>query len=317
MPDQPAKCVSPHFGDKLARAVLAKRTPAVVGLDPRFGELPEALRNDCDNTTRAGRARTVRRFCEEVIDQVAELVPAVKIQSAFFESLGPEGMEGLRSVVLYARQQALLVIIDVKRGDIGSTAEAYAEAFLGPEEDTPWPADAITANPYLGTDTLEPFIRKACPIGSGVFVLVRTSNPGAPEFQDLQTVAGKPVYRHVAEWVEAQAQASRGDYGLGIVGAVVGATYPKQLEELRSAMPHSWLLVPGYGAQGAGAKDVAPAFREDGLGAIVNSSRGIIFAYRRPPYDALAREAGWQKAVRRATEDMIAELREWTPAGRL
>ncbi|MCS7236871.1 MAG: orotidine-5'-phosphate decarboxylase [Thermoguttaceae bacterium] len=308
---------SPHFGEKLALAVKAKRTPAVVGLDPRWRELPDELRSQAGHDSRESQAEAVCRFCEAVVDQVAELVPAVKVQSAFFESLGPEGMGSLARVIGYARQRGLLVIVDAKRGDIGSTAEAYAKAYFAPDQTAPWPADAITVNPYLGTDALQPFLEAARAAEGGVFVLVRTSNPGAPEFQDLTTVAGKPVYRHIAEWVETQAAATAGHSGLGMVGAVVGATYPAQLEELRGVMPHAWLLVPGYGAQGATAKEVVPAFRSDGLGAIVNSSRGIIFAFRRPEYQSLSSQRGWQAAVRKATEDMIAELREHTPAGRL
>lgn len=306
-----------HFGHRLAAAIQAKRNPVVVGIDPRWDLLPPELADPRRQWSLEEKAAVVRQFCREILDVVAELVPAVKIQSAFFEVLGPAGTAVMAELISYARNLGIIVIIDVKRGDIGPTAEAYAEAFIGPNGEAPWPGDAVTVNPYLGSDTIEPFVRLAQQRGGGVFVLVRTSNPGAPQFQDLRTENGQPVYRRVANWVQCEASKTAGTFGLGLVGAVVGATYPQQLEELRAVMPNAWLLVPGYGTQGATAQDVAFAFRPDGLGAIVNNSRGIIFAYRQPQYAELATRAGWQAAARQATEDMIRQLREFTPAGNL
>ncbi len=295
-----------NFSDRLANLVRERDNGVVVGLDPRYDQIPAALRGSGDPQDAAHVAATYGRFCREIIDAVADLVPAVKPQLAFFEELGPAGLSTLLDVVRYARANGLLVVLDGKRGDIGTTAVAYARAYLG--ADSPWQGDALTVSPYLGADTLEPFIETATERSAGIFVLVKTSNPGSARFQDL-AAPDRPVYRHVAEEVEAAAARTAGACGYGIVGAVVGATYPEQLAELRAAMPHAWLLLPGYGAQGAGAAEVAPGFDREGLGAIVNSSRGIIFAHRRLEYRERFGEPHWQEAVAQATRDMIAELR--------
>jgi orotidine-5'-phosphate decarboxylase len=301
------------FGERLTGAVIARRNPVVVGLDPRIEELPHGLVPKGELSSQA-RAQCYAAFCRGVIDVVAPLVPAVKPQAAFFEQLGPPGMAVLAEVIAYARGKGLLVILDGKRNDIGSTAVAYADAFLGDE--SAWGADALTVSPYLGPDSLEPFVEVARRRSAGVFVLVKTSNPGGGAFQDL-IAAGRTVYRHVAEHVEELARQTQGPTGFGLAGAVVGATYPDQLHELRSAMPHAWLLVPGYGAQGAGASDVAAAFDSKGLGAIVNSSRAIIFAHRRKEYAERFGSARWQEAVEAATREMIQDLHAATPAGKL
>jgi len=255
-------------------------------------------------------------FCRGVIDVVAPLVPAVKPQAAFFEQLGPSGMAVLAEVVQYAQQQGLLVILDAKRNDIGSTATAYARGILGCGGQSPWGADAMTISPYLGDDSLQPFVDVACERHAGLFVLVKTSNPGGGMFQDL-VAEGRPLYRHVAAYVERLAQQTAAACGYGVVGAVVGATYPEQLAELRSEMPHTWFLVPGYGSQGGTAADVAAAFDEQGSGAIVNNSRGIIFAHTRSPYSERFGPTRWQEAVEAATREMIEQLRGQTPAGKL
>jgi orotidine-5'-phosphate decarboxylase len=304
--------MSSTFSDRLAAALRSKRTPVVVGLDPRWESLPEVLRQTTDQTS-AGKAVAYARFCREVIDVVSPLVAAVKPQVAFFEELGPLGLTLLSTVIGYARQRELLVIVDAKRNDIGSTAAAYAAAYFG--KDAGWPADALTVSPYLGDDSLAPFVDAARPHGGGLFVLVKTSNPGGGQFQDLVN-DGKPLYRHVAAHVERLAAEDASPTGYGRVGAVVGATYPAQLAELRSAMPHAWLLIPGYGSQGATAKDVAAGFDASGLGAVVNNSRGIIFAHARKEYAHFAPDR-WQSAVEAATKDMIAALASETPAGKL
>jgi orotidine-5'-phosphate decarboxylase len=251
-----------------------------------------------------------------VIDAVAPLVPAVKPQMAFFEQLGPHGMAALAQVVCYARDKQLLVILDGKRNDIGSTAQAYAEAYLSGTESGVWGADALTVSPYLGDDSLTPFVDVARRNGAGVFVLVKTSNPGGKLFQDLN-VGGRPLYRQIGDYVERLAVETQGGCGYGLVGAVVGATYPEQANELREAMPHTWFLVPGFGSQGGTARDVAGAFDTQGLGAIVNNSRGIIFAHERREYAERFGEARWQEAIEAATRDMIAQLATDTPAGKL
>ena len=301
-----------HFGDRLAAAVRRSHTPVLVGLDPRYASLPAPLRTSAA-TDYAGQAEAFRLFCRGVIDVVADLVPAVKPQAAFFEQLGPPGMTALADVIAYARGKGLLVIVDGKRNDIGSTATAYAEAYLG--DSSAWGGDALTVSPYLGEDSLSPFVETAGQRGAGIFVLVKTSNPGGGMFQDLQA-DGRPIYRHVAEYVERVAAQTAGESGYGIAGAVVGATYPEQSVELRASMPHTWFLVPGFGSQGATARDVAGAFDENGLGAIVNNSRGIIFAHAKSEYAGFGAQR-WQEAVEAATRRMIDELRTETTAGRL
>ncbi len=295
------------FGERLAEAVRRKGTAALVGLDPRWEQLPEPVRSVVGDSP-GEQAAAFRAFCRGVIDVVAPLVPAVKPQAAFFEELGPPGMAALADVIAYARQRGLLVILDGKRNDIGSTATAYARAYLGPDS-SPWGCDALTVSPYLGADSIEPFVETGRQRGAGIFVLVKTSNPGGGQFQDL-VCDGRPLYRHVAEFVERLATADAGPSGFGAVGAVVGATWPEQLAELRQAMPHAWFLIPGYGSQGGRAGDVAAGFDSRGLGALVNNSRGIIFAHARQDFAGRFKPDDWQQAVEAATREMIAELAE-------
>lgn len=293
-----------HYVDRLHEAVRAKGNPILVGLDPRYEQLPAELREP-GPADRAGRARAIETFIDGVLETVAPLVPAVKFQAAFYESLGPEGLAALGRLMAKARVLGLIVIFDGKRNDIGSTAEAYAEAYLGGGEPA-WQADAVTINPYLGSDGVAPFAEVAAREGRGVYVLVRTSNPSAREFQDL-VADGRPIYRHVAERVRGWGEGCRNDRGESAIGAVVGATYPAELAELRAALPDAPFLVPGYGAQGGGAADVAPAFDERGLGALVNNSRGILFAFAAPR--ARERFGGdWRRAVAQAVVDMQGEL---------
>ena len=265
------------FSQRLAAAVCRKKTPVVVGLDPRWENLPQCIKQiprPPDPADLNAQAAQFAAFCKGVIDTVAPLVLAIKPQVAFFEELGPAGMAVLADVIAYARQKSLLVIVDAKRNDIGSTAAAYAAAYFGSHAG--WPADALTVSPYLGDDSLSPFVGAAREHNCGVFILVKTSNPGGGQFQDL-SCQGKPLYHHVAEYVEQFAREDAGANGYGSVRAVVGATYPEQLAELRATMPHAWLLIPGYGSQGGTANDVAKGFDSHGLGAVVNNSRGIIF----------------------------------------
>jgi len=283
------------FSHLLSESIRQKGNPVLVGLDPRRESLPkECLSDDV--------AGSFERFCTTIIDIVAPLVPAVKPQSAFFEQYGPAGMTALKNVIRYARQKGLIVIFDGKRNDIGSTAEAYAAGILGAE--SAWGADALTVSPYLGDDSIEPFVNTAVARNAGIYVLVKTSNAGGKMLQDLEA-SGQPIYRHVAEYVERLARQTSGS-----VGAVVGATWGEQLAELRQVMPSAPLLVPGYGAQGGTAEDVAKAFRHDGSGALINNSRGIIFAHLKEPFKSQFGEKHWQDAVLAATKQMIDELRE-------
>ncbi|HXG11763.1 MAG TPA: orotidine-5'-phosphate decarboxylase [Gemmataceae bacterium] len=303
-----------HFADRLTAAVRAKGNAVCVGIDPRWESLPEELRARHGDASLGAVARAYEEFGARIIDVVAPLVPVVKPQSAFFEACGPAGMEALQRLLRRAKERGLITILDGKRNDIASTAAAYADAAfggvtVGGRLHPVWDADALTINPYLGRDAVEPFLTSARRWGRGVFVLVRTSNPGAGQFQDLDC-GGQPLYRHVAEAVGGWAGENLGRCGFGDVGAVVGATYPAELADLRAALPEVLFLVPGFGAQGAGPADTAGAFRPDGLGAIVNSSRGIIFSY--PPH-----EPHWEEAVERATRATIAALAQATPMGRL
>ena len=308
------------FADRLARAVAQRHTPVLVGLDPRYEELPAGMESlgagSGDRADWAGKAVAYRRFCLAVIDVVAPLVAVVKPQAALFEELGPPGMTALKDVIDYAHAKGLLVILDGKRNDIGPTAAAYATGYLGSPALSAWAVDALTVSPYLGGDSLTPFIDVATRRGAGIFVLVKTSNPGSGMFQDL-LVEGQPLYAHVARQVDRWSRETQSASGYGAVGAVVGATYPDELVRLRAAMPHTWLLVPGYGSQGAGARDVRGAFDEHGQGAIINNSRGIIFAHSRKEYSQRFGAARWQEAVEAATRDMIDQLRAETPAAML
>jgi orotidine-5'-phosphate decarboxylase len=307
------------FADRLAAACWKCGNPVVVGIDPRFESLPAPLTSGVDGKNPTEAAKAYARFGCELIDVVASLVPAVKPQMAFYEQLGVDGMIALKKIVDHAHAKGLLVILDGKRNDIGTTAEAYADGLLG--GDSPWGGDALTISPYLGHDSLEPFVKTAKARAAGLFVLVKTSNPGGGQFQDrsLADAAGgsQTLYRLVAAEVERLAAETIGQGPYGDVGAVVGATYPEQLAELRAAMPHTIFLVPGYGSQGGTAKDCAAAFDAAGNGAVINNSRGLIFAHSRKPYAERFGAAQWQAAVEAATRDMIAELRAETTVGKL
>jgi len=309
-----------NFADRLITEIEAHETPAIVGIDPRVELLPMLVRRKFDGG-KGGSLRSlvaaIKAFSHEIIDIVAPHVPAVKPQVAFFEMYGWIGLQAYAEVVRYARKAGLIVIGDVKRGDIGSTALAYARGHLG---EIPvsghlaemWMEDAVTVNPYLGGDGIEPFLVEVKARGKGIFVLVRTSNPSGAEIQNLEA-NGKPVYLHVAGLVRKWGADCIGERGFSSVGAVVGATCPEEAGRIRAALPETVFLVPGYGAQGATAEDLRPAFRADGLGAVVNSSRGIIFAYRRSPYMDEFGERRWQEAVEAAVRDMKSDLRAVYP----
>jgi orotidine-5'-phosphate decarboxylase len=301
-----------HFADELMRRIRERQSQVVVGLDPRVNRLPDEIVHSADGPAGAGLA-----FNRAVIDAVAEHAVAVKPQVAFYERLGWEGMRAYSETIRYARDRDLLVIGDVKRNDIASTAAAYAAANLGGTEDgqpvaDDFHADAITINPYLGADGVRPFLEAASAAGGGLFVLVKTSNPSSVDVQDLDT-GGASVYERVADLVEEWGETFRGDSGYSLLGAVVGATFPGELAALRERMPHTPFLVPGFGAQGGGVEDVAPAFDVKGTGAVVNSSRGIIFAWQRAPYEEEFGEARWRDAVAAAAADMRREL--WAATG--
>jgi orotidine-5'-phosphate decarboxylase len=271
-----ATVATTNFADRLAGAVERKRSQLVVGLDPRPDVLPVELRGEAQEG-RAGAARACSRFCQGLIDAVAPYVVAIKPQVAFFEALGADGIEAFEDVCAYARAAGLQVIADCKRGDVGSTARAYATAYL--EGDPPL-ADALTVNPYLGRDSLEPYIAACRRDGAGIFCVVKSSNAGSADVQDLALSDGRAVWQQVAELVAEWGAELVGEHGLSAVGAVVGATHPRAVGEARRLMPQSVLLLPGVGAQGATPADVARAFTSGPASALVNVSRAVIYAFR-------------------------------------
>lgn len=281
-----------NFADRLMAAVKEKGNPICVGLDPRLSQIPSfikvAVLRDGDKSPTAAAAEALLIFNKGIIDAVADIVPVVKPQIAFYEIFGSDGIRAYEQTLKYAKEKGLITIADAKRNDIGSTAQAYAEAFLGEvamfeaenEVVTPiFDADSITLNAYLGIDGIKPFIEESRKYDRGMFILVKTSNPSSGDLQDLELKDGLAVYEMMGNLVESWGADDIGESGYNFVGAVVGATYPEQAKKLRRSMPNTIFLVPGYGAQGGAAEDVKPCFNKDGLGAVVNNSRGIIFAY--------------------------------------
>jgi len=272
------------FPDRLAEAVERKRSQLLVGLDPRPDLLPVELAGGA-HLSRDAAAEACGRFCCGIVDAVAPHVVGVKPQLAFFEALGPSGMRTLEEVCDYARAAGLVVLADAKRGDIGSTSRAYAAAYLEPRGEAPPLADAMTVNPYLGRDSLEPFLGACRRHGSGLFCVVKTSNEGGADVQDLVLSDGRPVWHHVALLVHELGEELVGARGLSSVGAVVGATHPRAVGEARRLLPQAILLLPGVGAQGATPADLARAFTSGPASALVNASRSVIYAFRNGQQD--------------------------------
>lgn len=319
--------------DRLVEAIASKQNPSVVGLDPTEALVPEQIvasfaeeiSEQVEDPSEAPAAQLSVAFFEfnrAIIDAVADIVPAVKPQIAMYEALGPAGLDAYTMTCEYAEQQGLYVLGDVKRGDIGSTAAAYAHHLSGVTAGEsgfdPWHEDAVTVNPYLGTDGITPFVEAAKEADKDIFVLVRTSNPSSSELQELELASGKRVYEHVADLVEDWGAETIGRSGYSRVGAVVGATHPEEGKSLRARMPHTFFLVPGYGAQGGTAQDVAGMFDRDGSGAIVNSSRGIIGAWKKsgkysPSMSAQSALELVAQSAREAAEDMRDNLRVVLP----
>jgi len=261
------------FVDRLIEKIKEKNNPSVLGLDPRIELIPPCIKDGLEDTIQ-DTGIAVLRFNRALIDAVVDIVPAVKLQIAFYEALGIEGLKVYKQTIEYAMGKGLLVIGDIKRGDIASTALAYKQAHL----DGPFACDAVTLNPLLGYDAVVPFIQACENEDKGIFILVKTSNPSSGEFQNLK-IGNEYLYKHIARKVVEWGKGAVGKYGYSSVGAVVGATYPSELDILRKEMPKTFLLVPGYGAQGGSGEDVINAFNPDRLGAVVNSSRGIMGAY--------------------------------------
>ena len=299
--------------NKLINKIQKTKAPIVVGLDPMLSYVPEHIQKkafDEFGETLEGAAEAIWQFNKEIVDKTYDLIPAVKPQIAMYEQFGIEGLKAYKKTVDYCKSKDLVVIGDIKRGDIGSTSAAYATGHLGKVQVgsktyAGFDEDFATVNPYLGSDGVTPFIDVCKQEKKGLFILVKTSNPSSGEFQD-QLINGKPLYEMVGEKVAQWGEDHMGD-SYSYIGAVVGATYPEQGEILRKVMPKSFILVPGYGAQGGKGKDLVHFFNEDGLGAIVNSSRGIIAAYKQEAYAKFGAE-NFGEASRAAVEAMIADI---------
>ena len=301
--------------DVLQEKIREKKNPTVAGLDARIEYVPEYIRKEAFEKYGVGLKGAVEaiwQFNVGLIDALCDIVPAVKPQAAYYENLGWQGMEMLERTIRYAKEKGLFVIADIKRGDIGSTATAYAEGWLSgaPIEGQvfkSFDADCVTLNGYMGSDSIKPFLEAAKGEDKCAFVLVKTSNPGSGELQDVKAADGRTIYEVMGELNEQIAAGTEGKYGFTMAGAVTGATYPQQIQDLRARLPHTFFLVPGYGAQGGTAADVKYAFNERGHGAIVNSSRGIMCAWKKTGGDGHDfKEAARNAAI--AMRDDIAQF---------
>lgn len=299
-----------NFADRLASAVELKNTPCIVGLDPTIDKMPLPFLAEqgfsverLSRATIAERANLLFEYNRVVLANIHDLVPAVKPQSAYYERYGSAGILALERTIALARHYGLLVILDAKRGDIGPTSEAYAQAYLSSPHDSPVACDCLTLAPYLGEDSLEPFFKTCLTAGTGVFVCVKTSNPGAI-FQDIPT-GGKPLYEAVAEMIAPWVERGRGSSGLSCIGIVVGASHSGPAAVLRELLPSAYFLVPGFGAQGGSTAGVRASFLPDGSGAVVNSSRAILY-----PHLYGDKDLDVATAVRRAALDFVGQVKE-------
>ena len=286
--------------DTLIDKIIETQNPTCVGLDTSFDYLPAEMKAGVEDFE--GVANAVYEFNQNIVDAVCDIVPAVKVQIAYYEAYGTAGMECFRKTCAYAKSKGLIVITDAKRNDIGATASRYAEAFLGENGyGKAFPSDILTVNGYLGTDGIAPFTEECKKHGKGIFVLVKTSNPSSGELQNLKLADGRTVYECMGDMVEKWGEGTCGKYGYSCVGAVVGATYPEEAKILRARLPHTFFLVPGYGAQGGNAEMLKNCFAAGGLGGIVNNSRGILCAYQK-------RGGNYAEAARAAALEMKADL---------
>ncbi len=300
--------------DRLIERIKETGNPSVVGLDPKLEYVPEFIQKiylEEDGWSLKAASKAILKFNQMIIDEICDIVPAIKPQAAYYEMYGHHGMKTLERTIRYAKLKGMFVITDGKRNDIGATMEAYTNAHLGivnigDSEHEPFGADALTVNGYLGTDGISPLLKVCKERDKGIFVLVKTSNPSSGELQD-RLIDGVPLYAVMGDMCEKWGSEQIGKYGYSSVGAVVGATYPEQLSELRKRLPHTMFLVPGYGAQGGGAKGVAGAFDENGLGAIVNSSRAIMCAYKKEECN----ERDFAKAARREAIRMRDDIKSY------
>ena len=298
--------------DNLIDKIKEKDNPTVTGLDPRYEMIPKCITQKYAPTLE-GASKAIIEFNKRLIDATYDIIPAVKPQIAFYEMLGIEGMKAFKETCEYAKQKGMIVIADIKRGDIGSTAEGYSNAFLGKtkigsKEERIFDVEFVTLNPYMGIDSIKPFIEDCKKYNKGIFVLIKTSNPSSGDIQDVKMENREELYTKVAKLVENWGEDLRGKYGYSSVGGVVGATYPEQLESLRKVAPHTFFLIPGYGAQGGKANDIAKAFDSNGIGGIVNSSRGLMCAYKSELWKEKYSEDEFEKATRTEALRMKGDL---------
>ena len=298
--------------DRLIDKIKQTNNPTVMGLDPRYEILPECIKEKYEENLE-GASKAILEFNKALIDATYDIIPAIKPQIAFYEMYGLPGMKAFEETCKYAREKEMFVIADIKRGDIGTTAQAYSNAFLGKTkigniEQSIYDVDFVTLNPYMGTDSIRPFIEDCKKYNKGAFVLVKTSNQSSGELQDLKLESREEVYIKVAKLVEKWGNDLIGEYGYSSISAVVGATYPKQLQELRNIAQHTFFLIPGYGAQGGKAEDIALGFDKDKVGGIVNSSRGLMCAYKSDLWKDKYVEKDFAKATRAEAIRMRNEL---------
>ena len=298
--------------DRLIKKIKETNNPTVMGLDPRYEMIPKCVTDKYPKDLE-GAAKAIIEYNKALIDATYDIIPAIKPQIAFYEMFGIPGMKAFFDTCKYAREKGMIVIADVKRGDIGSTAQGYSNAFLGKtpigeKEESIYDVDFVTVNPYMGTDCVKPFIEDCKKYNKGIFILVKTSNPSSGELQDLKLENGKEVYMQVAELVEKWGEDLIGECGYSSIAAVVGATYPEQLEKIRKVAPHTYFLIPGYGAQGGKAGDIALGFDSNGLGGIVNASRSLMCAYKSDRWKDIYREEEYAKATRVEALRMKDEL---------
>ena len=298
--------------DILIEKIKETGNPTVMGLDPRYEMLPECVTNKYPKTLE-GVAEAIIEYNKALIDATCDIITAVKPQIAFYEMFGIPGMRAFEETCKYAKEKGMVVIADIKRGDIGSTAAGYSNAYLGKTkigdiEQSIFDVVFVTVNPYMGTDGVKPFIEDCKKYNKGLFILVKTSNPSSGELQDLKLESGEEVYTNVAKLVEKWGEDLRGEYNYSSIAAVVGATYPKQLEDIRKAAPHTFFLIPGYGAQGGKPEDIALGFDKNGLGGIVNASRSLMCAYKSERWKSQFEEKDYAKATRAEALSMKEEL---------
>ena len=301
--------------DQLIEKIKIMKNPTVIGLDPRYEMLPKYVKDKYPKTLE-GVGQAIIEYNKALIDAIYDIIPAIKPQIAFYEMYGIPGMQAFKETCEYAKQKGMFVIADIKRGDIGSTAQGYSNAYLGKtkieeNEQSLYDIDFVTVNPYMGTDCVKPFIDDCKKYNKGLFILVKTSNPSSGELQDEKLENGEEVYTRVAKYVEKWGEELRGEYNYSSISAVVGATYPEQLKELRKIAPHTFFLIPGYGAQGGKPQDIALGFDKNGLGGIVNASRSLMCAYKSDMWKDKFEEKDYAKATRVEAIRMKEELNSY------